>query len=144
MAYAAQSDLLNCMTQQELTSLTDDTKSGQANVAIIDGKLNNATGMIDSYCRSRYATPLATSDTVVQLCCDITIYLLYSRRPQKITDIVRQSYVDAIAFLKDISTGKASLDQPVGAATPQTASAGAVRPTHDHLRFTERDLKGFV
>jgi phage gp36-like protein len=144
MAYAVQSDLLLRVTAQELVALTDDAKSGQANAGTISGALDEATAEIENYCRGRYQTPLQASNTVTRLCRDIAIYLLYSRRPQKMNDTVRQRYEDAIALLKDVSTGKAQLDQPSGATTPQTMTSGAALPTCSHLRFTEHDIKGFV
>ena len=147
MAYAAQADLLLRVTPQELASITDDVNKGTS--AVIDetkvtAALDEASGVIDSYCRNRYQTPLQASNSVVRICRDLTIYMLYSRRPQKMQDSVRARYEDAIALLKDISTGKAQLDQPTGVTTPQTATGGAVLPTRQDLRFTDRDLKGFV
>ena len=144
MAYAALSDLLLRVTSAELVALTDDTRSGQVATDTVAGALTEASAMIDSYCRDRYGTPLQPSGTATRICRDITLYLLYSRRPQKMSDTVRQRYEDAVAVLKDISAGKASLDQPAGSTTAQTPSAGAVLPRHTGLRFTERDIEGFV
>jgi phage gp36-like protein len=144
VAYATQADLQLRVTDQELQALTDDDRIGQPNQAIIGGVLDEASAQVDSYCRTRYATPLQLSTDVTRITRDIAVYLLYSRRPQKMNDTVRQRYDDAIALLKDVSVGKASLDQPLTATAAQvTAGAGSV-PTCNHQRMTDCNLEGFV
>ncbi len=144
MSYAVQADLLDRVTAVELVQLTDDEKTGQVDVTKVQAALDRATGVIDSYVRTRYQTPLQTSNTATEICVDLTLYYLFSRRAQKMRETVRQSYDDAIAILKDISTGKASLDQPVGAPTPQTSSAGAVRPRDQRETFGKHNMEGFI
>jgi phage gp36-like protein len=131
------------MSMVELIQLTDDAKTGQVNAAVVVDILEKASGKVDAYSRARYQTPLQPADTIVEITRDIAIYALFSRRPGKTRDEVRQRYEDAIGVLKDISTGKASFDQPV-ADSPQSTSAGPVRPCKTGLRMTERDLEGFV
>jgi phage gp36-like protein len=146
MAYATQDDLLQRMTLAQLTQLTDDAtpKAGVPDETKVNGALEEASGRVDSYCRSRYVTPLQQSDTVTTITRDVAVYFLFSRRPQQMAETVRQRYEDAMAMLKDVAAGKAVLDQPVTAAAPQSVSAEAVKPTHDHRRFTEKDIHGFV
>jgi phage gp36-like protein len=143
MAYLTQTDLLQRITTAQLTQLTDDANVGSPNATVVSGVLDEASGKVDGYCRGRYATPLQTSAEVTAIARDIAVYLLWSRRPNKMSDEVRQRYEDAVALLKDISTGKATLDQPTG-APPQSTTAGPVLPCHDGLRFKECDIKGFV
>jgi phage gp36-like protein len=144
MPYAAQSDLVPLrMTQADLVQLTDDTNIGAVNAAVVNAALEDASGLVDSYCRTRYQTPMQASDTLNWLTLDITIYLLFSRRREtEVKETVRQGYDDAIARLKDIRDGKEQLDQPV-AATPQTSTASVERPTRP-LRFREHNLDGFI
>jgi phage gp36-like protein len=144
MPYAAQSDLLQRMTLKELTQLTDDSNAGVPDATIVAGELEEASGTVDSYCRSRYVTPLQLSDLVTRVTRDIAVYQLWSRRPQRMSDAVRQRYDDAMGLLKDVSTGKAVLDQPVSAVASQSVAAEAVKPTHSKLRFTDRKLEGFI
>lgn len=144
MPYATQDDLLQRMTLKELTQLTDDDNTGQPDAAIVAGALEEASGRVDAYCRSRYVTPLQQSDTVTTVTRDVAVYMIFSRRPQRMSDTVRQRYEDAMALLKDVSTGKAVLDQPVSAALPQAVAAEAVQPTRNHLRFRDKDIQGFV
>jgi phage gp36-like protein len=153
MAYAVQGDLVPLrMTQKDLTELTVDVPSGDpvadaaTTASITSAALEEASGRVDSYCRSRYVTPLQQSDDVKSLTLDIAQYLIFSRRrTTKMTETVQQRFDQAIAFLKDISTAKASLDQPASAETPQSSAAGPQISERDrHLTFDEKNLKGFV
>lgn len=131
------------MTQAELVQLTDDDNSGDVDAGVVTSALEEASGKVDAYCRQRYVTPLQQSDSVTGLTLDITVYLLFSRRRSfKMAETVRQRYEDAISMLKDISVGKASLDQPGTVQTPQTSSGGP-QFTGKHQIFGERDIKGF-
>lgn len=144
MPYATQADLLQRMTLAQLTQLTDDAKTGAPDGPTVAAALEEASGRVDSYCRGRYVTPLQQSDTVTTIARDVAVYFLWSRRPQQMSETVRQRYEDAMLLLKDVAAGKAVLDQPVSAAAPQSVSAEGVKPTHDHRRFTEKDIHGFV
>jgi phage gp36-like protein len=146
MAYATQANLVPLrMTNQDLIDLTDDDDTGEIATATVSAVLEEASGRVDSYCRGRYQTPLQASDDVVSLTLDIAVYLLFSRRREtNVGETVKQRFDQAIAFLKDISNAKASLDQPVG-NTPQTSLAGPQISERDrHLQFSDRNLKGFV
>jgi phage gp36-like protein len=143
MAYVVQADLLQRMTLKQLTQLTDDALVGSPDATVVDGVLEEASGKVDGYCRNKYATPLQASDQVTAIARDIAVYLLFSRRPGQISADVRQRYEDAIALLKDISVGRAVLDQPVG-DTAQTINAGPVLPKRNDLRFTHKNMDGFV
>lgn len=153
MAYATQAQLVPLrMTQKDVTELTVDVPSGNpvtdaaVTASIVSATLEEASGRVDSYCRSRYATPLQPSDDVVSLTLDIAVYLLFSRRrTQRITETVQGRFDQAIAFLKDISNAKASLDQPITQETPQSSCAGPQISRKDRdLAFREEHLKGFI
>jgi len=144
MPYITQNDLLQRMTLQQLTQLTDDAKTGQPSETVVSGVLEEASGKVDSYVRSRYTTPLQPCDTATTIARDIAVYLLYSRRPGQMPETVRQRYEDAMASLKDIASGKAVLDQPAGSPVPQSTTAGPVKPQRNELRFTDCNMEGFV
>jgi phage gp36-like protein len=144
MPYITQTDLLQRMSLSQLTQLTDDSNAGVPNAAVVAAALEEASGRVDGYCRGRYVTPLQQSDVVTTVARDVAVYLLFSRRPGLTPDNVRMRYEDAMSLLKDVSTGKAALDQPVSAAAPQSVAAEAVRPTRQILRFTDRNIDGFV
>ncbi|MGH2344655.1 MAG: gp436 family protein [Chloroflexota bacterium] len=147
MAYATQDDLVPLrLTQKDLIELTDDDDTGAVNADIVTAALTEASGRVESYCRARYVTPLQQSEDLKSLTLDIAIYLLFSRRREtRIGETVQQRYDNAIAFLKDISSGKASLDQPATAAAPQGSLAGPEISNKDqNLRFSDCQIEGFV
>jgi phage gp36-like protein len=147
VAYATQADLVPLrMSVKDLTELTDDDFSGEINTEIVNGVLEEASGRVDSYCRARYVTPLQPSDSLTSLVLDIATYLLFSRRREtRITDTVQERFNQAIAFLKDISNAKASLDQPATQQTPQSSMGGPEISQKDRrLTFREKNLEGFV
>lgn len=142
MPYAVKADLSpRRISLAELLQLTDDTNTGAVNDALVTDILDEASAQVDSYAGQRYGVPLQSSSQVKGLTLTIAEYLLYLRRKRMKPD-VRQSYEDAIAFLKDVSSGKARLDQPA-AATPQS-SAGDVQVTAKPERFSDQNLSGFL
>ena len=146
MAYATQADLVPLrMTEKDLTELTDDAGAGAIDSTIVDAALAEASGLVDSYCRGRYQTPLQANQNIVSLTLDIAVYVLFKRRREtRMAETVQTAYTGAIAFLKDISASKASLDQPSGAA-PQSSTAGPQHSRLDgELAFRAEHLKGFV
>ncbi len=147
MAYATQDDLVPTrLTITELVQLTCDDDSKQVNPDVVSAVLDEASGLVDSYCRNRYVTPLQPSQDVKGKTIDIALYLLFKRRRNaKMGEIVRQSYEDAIAFLKAVAGAKASLDQPVNSVTPQVSAAGPKISQRDRrLRFSDRETGGYV
>ena len=154
MAYAQQSDLCPLrLTQTELTQLTIDVPSGvpatdaATTASITAAVLEEASGTVDSYCRARYVTPLQPCDMVTAKTIDIALYLLFRRRRGGLqpTEIIRQNYEDAIQFLKDVATSRASLDQPATQQVAQSSMAGPQISNRDyHLRFSNHNMDGFV
>lgn len=145
MPYATIDDLVPLrLTQKDLIELTDDVgDADEVNTSIVDAALREASGRVDSYCRQRYVTPLQASEDVKALTLDITVYLLFSRRRQTgVSETVQTRFDQAIAFLKDISSGKASLDQATNAQAPQSSSGEAV-VTRKPERFSDHNLSGY-
>jgi phage gp36-like protein len=144
MAYATKADLMpRRLSNAELIQLTDDSSSGKINDAVVDAELTEASAKVDSYCRQRYQVPLQASDQIKGLTLDIASYLLFLRK-RRVPEEIRQAFDDAIAFLKDVAAGKASLDQPVGAAAQEPATSAGVKATEVPERFSDDNLKGFA
>lgn len=145
MAYLTQNDLLQRMTLSQLAQLTDDSgaKPPSVNAGVVAGALDEASAKVDGYCRNKYAVPLQTSSEVTAIARDIAVYLLFSRRPGQIPEAARQRYEDAMSLLKDVSAGKAVLDQPVGQPA-QSIAAEATPPSTNTLRFTDDNTGGFA
>jgi phage gp36-like protein len=90
--------------------------------------LTKASARIDSYLRAHYTLPLASPypDEIVDACAHLAAYTLLVRRgydPGKFDATFRLNYEDAIAYLKDLSAGRAAL--AVSADTTPTTNEGA-------------------
>jgi len=139
MPYCTAQDMIDRFGEPELLQLTD-----RAGVGVIDDQalglaINDASAQIDGYLAGRYELPLATVPTIlVSLACDLARYQLYDIRA---TDSVEKRRDDAIAYLKDVATGKVSLGLSSGgvAATP---SDGAQMQSGG--RIFGRDTGGFL
>jgi len=129
------------IAESELVQLTDDDGSGDVNADVVSQVLVEASATIDSYSRLRYALPLQVSEQIKGICLDLAVYSLFSRR-RRVDKDTGDRYAAAVQFLRDVSTGKAALDQPASAA-PQI-SGGPTVPTRKHERFSDDDLEGFV
>lgn len=142
MAYAVKADLQQRVTQKRLVELTDFDGSGELNDARITETLDMASAEIDSYASGRYSLPLAASNQVKDLCLRIAIYRLYANRQREMPEMVKNDRDDAIALLKDVAAGKASLDQP---AAVQTAETDVMTRDHetDPEAFDENKLENF-
>ena len=82
--------------------------------------IEDAQSEIDSYLASRYSVPLATPPSVIKrLAGDIARYCLHG---DNATETVQKRYDAAIAFLKNVAAGKATLG--LEAQTP--APAGGI------------------
>ncbi|WP_374355561.1 gp436 family protein [Chitinimonas sp.] len=117
MNYATQQDLIDRFGADELLQLTDRNNVGQIDAVAVNRALGDADAEINGYLAGRYTLPLATVPAIVQrVACDLALYQLYGNR---VTDPVRQRYVDAVGLLKSIGSGSVQL----GVATGQAASA---------------------
>jgi phage gp36-like protein len=143
MAYATQDDLVPMrITLGDLTELTADDDSEGPDESVVNAALATASATVDSYCAQRYQTPLQASNVITNLTADLALYDLASRRRDtKPTETWTQRYQQAMALLKDISAGRASLDQPA-AAQPQGSSADVTVPRRRQT-FDDCHLKGF-
>lgn len=127
MTYATQADLETRFKNQELIELTDEAGTGVIDAAAVAVALADADSEINGYIGSRYTLPLTqTSPELVRLACDITRYKLYDARA---TELVKARYDDAIAKLRDVARGVASLgideaSQPVKVAGGASISSG--------------------
>ena len=110
MAYAVKADLQKRLDDAKLLQLTDFANAGSVDDTRITEALNAASSLVDSYTGGRYVLPLTVSDQVKDITLDIAIYKLHSGR-QIDSDPVKEAYDQALRFLKDVSAGKASLNQ---------------------------------
>lgn len=81
-----------------------------ATLAVINQALAVADGLVDSYLGARYTLPLAIVPAVLrEVALDLARYEMHK---EKATEEVRNRRDQAVAWLKDISSGKATLGAP--------------------------------
>lgn len=122
MSYAAQTDLEAAFTAQEIAQLT----AGGRNVA---DACDAASQEADSYLATRYAVPVTTTplpEHLVQAVCDIARYRLYAGAADP---EVQNRYEQAVAWLKDVSAGRALLP-----GVPLNAGEGSDAPGQSPVR----------
>ena len=112
MAYATKADLQKRITDARLVQLTDFDGSGEMDDTRITEALDLATSAIDSYTSGRYTLPLVGSNQVKDLCVTLAVHKLYEGRQLAPPEMVAKQQEDAMRLLRDVSGGKAALDQP--------------------------------
>ena len=141
MGYAVKADVQKRLTDAKLVQLTDFAATGAMDDAKITQALDDASAVVDSYTRGRYVLPLTVSDQVKNLAVDIAIFKLHEGR-QLVNETVEKAYGRAVAFLKDVSRGTASLEQ---ATKTQATEMDVKRPDReeDPRAFEDEHLEGF-
>lgn len=112
MPYATLADLLAHFGSDELIELTDRAtpQAGTVDETVLAHAQAAAKGEIDGYVAMRYALPFASVPLrLVDLACDITRYHLYTHA---VPDLVAERYRAAIAFLRLVADGRATLGIP--------------------------------
>lgn len=139
MPYASQQDLVDRFGELELIQLSDREDGAAIDADVVAAALADADELVDSYIAARVALPLSTvPPRLVRVAGDIARYFLHAESP---TEQVRTAYKDALAWLRDVSQGKATLgDDGVTAAAP--ADAGAEFTGDDRL-MTRTGLRDF-
>jgi phage gp36-like protein len=130
--YATVDDLVEELSAEVLLELTDDADTGDledAGVqAISTDALEDAAALIDSYAGARYVVPLDPVPAIINKDCTLlAAYYLYLRRGV-VPPPVQTAFDQAVAWLKDVSKGTATLGptEPEQPLTPD-ALGGTVR-----------------
>ena len=141
MGYCAQSDLLEQISDDKLTQLTDDADTGSIDADVITRSIADADAEIDGYCGRRYTVPFTTVPAIIRkVSVDIALYNLYARRKGAPDD--RQSrYDNAIKLLLNVSKGLITL----GADDPDSTPASSNTPeiSQSDRIFTRDKMSGF-
>lgn len=128
MAYATQADIEKQYSADAVLLVAEDPDNvGQVDTEKVTDNLLSADGVIDGYAeKAGYAVPIAPVPNIVrEMVVDIALYRMSTEAT--LTDEKRQRYEDAIAFLKDVAKGLASLPG-VPVAAPPEAPAGTRVP----------------
>jgi len=126
MSYILQADLLAQLSEPQLVQLTDDEQIGIVNTTRVGQGIADADAEIDGYVATRYAVPVSPVPALIKkLSIDITLYNLWRRR-QKVPDLVRTAYEDAVKKLEQIAKGTITLGVDPAPANSAQASSGEV------------------
>lgn len=125
MAYATIDQLVSLFGAEEIRALSDRQGTGERDDAVVLAALEWASSEVDSYLADRYATPLPSAapfpPVVVSVTGDIARYRLTGGDVRD-SDPIRERYVKALGWLRDVADGRAA----VPGLLPAAAEAGAV------------------
>lgn len=133
--YLTRPELLERRRLEQLQRLASD-EAGQLDTARVDQAIADAESEVTSYLAGRYggdlpATPANASDALKRLVADLVPYHLAKGAPH-VAEALLEEHGRAIAALRDIARGLASLDLPAAPATDTTEPRVAVkRPASD-------------
>lgn len=129
-AYCSIQDMISRYGLDELARLAGSDLVGDDTIddELIDIAINDASALIDSYLRGRYALPLAaTPEELVRICCDLTRYDLRGQRGALgqggVADEVKTRRETAIKWLEQVAKGVIVLDL---AFADQTLASGGI------------------
>ncbi|GGG30970.1 hypothetical protein GCM10010964_18650 [Caldovatus sediminis] len=144
MPYATVADMLARFGEAELTRLTaaEGALDGGVVTERVETALAEATGLIDSYLRRRWAVPLAAPVPVeiVRACCVLARYDLAHGEQREPSEQMRLARKEVIEWLAALADGAAALD----GAVPAAGAAGAGAMASDRARaFSAESLRGW-
>lgn len=115
MPYAEQSDIVATHGQDLLETVAARGDDDAIDATAVSLALESASSEIDSYLSMRYTTPIAAPTRMVkQVCVDIAVYRL-AYTAAALTEEMRKRYEDAIAWLRSVAKGEATV---IGAEPP--------------------------
>ncbi|MBI3771464.1 MAG: DUF1320 domain-containing protein [Gammaproteobacteria bacterium] len=124
MTYITRKQLIDRFGNTELEQLTDRLNRGQIDTAVLDEAIADAGATIDSYLQQAYSLPLAQAlidaSPLKRICGDLVLFYLYSNGAPEHAE---KNHDKAIAWLRDIASGKATLGEQ------DTQAVGGMRVT---------------
>lgn len=138
--YATLEDLVERAGDREIRDIADRDRDGIPDATVIAGALQDADNLVNTYVGAKYPTPLATVPPIVTTwAVSIARYVLHRNGAP---EHVQTDYKDAIAALKDVARGVATL--PVAPGDPGISSNSAtVMAEHPDQVFTADRLRGW-
>lgn len=127
MPYATADDIVDLYGAAQLAVIADRDGDGLPDQPAVDRALDEASVEIDLHIGARYPLPLPTTPPALRrIAVDIAVYRL-AQGGAILTTEFRTRYDDAVATLKRIAEGRASLGLPAdpgGAGDGGTSSGG--------------------
>lgn len=119
MSYVTKQQLIDAFGADELVRITDHAGADDIDDDVLAAAIANAERVANSYLAPRYPLPLAQGlvdgSALPYQVGNVVRYFLYGARP---TEEVESRYEEAIAWLKDLAAGRASLGETDAVATP--------------------------
>lgn len=118
--YCDVTELRTRFGHEEVNQLLDPDGSG-VDDAIATAEIQTASAVIDSYLSGRYPLPLSVTPAILPgVCADLVRYALYRN---VVPELVKERYLSAMRWLRDVADGKASLGLALNQETPATDAA---------------------
>lgn len=132
MSYSKLENLTNIIPLKELINLTNDTAPAtEINIEKINKAIEYADELINSYLRNKYVLPLKYVPMIIQqLSTDIAAYRLYSRRPGKLPEHIKESYEEAKKILSNLQKEQMLLDLPSEHPSEEVAKSSKMITTN--------------
>jgi len=129
--YLSAAEFIDRYTEREAVMLSADVGSNVVNTARLERGLIDASAQVDGYLGRRFALPLLSAvtmqpvvpDVVKRLTGDIARYLMTGTHVRE-TEAIRNRYKDAMAELKRIAEGEATVGVELALASSVSAPAG--------------------
>jgi phage gp36-like protein len=135
MAYATAQELVDRVGIDALSAVSDRDWDAAIEDESVTAAIDDASAEIDSYLAARYPLPLADPPAAVKRACiDMAMYHLSGNRT---TEEVEKRYKNAVAWLRDVAKGLATLG-----SAPAEAAAGGASFTAGARLSTRESLKG--
>jgi phage gp36-like protein len=139
--YANLQDVLNRLPLETVLYATDDEREGVVTDSVesrVTATLLESSSEADSYLAQRYITPVLSVPEVLKTkVLDVVVYRLLLRRgirPGSADESLETQGKAALAWFRDVATGKASIPAP-GLSTGDAGSSGAGKP---HVKAADR------
>ncbi|WP_241565249.1 gp436 family protein [Paenirhodobacter populi] len=138
--YASLEDLIERAGDKELRDIADRDRDGAPDAAVIEAALQDADNLVNTYVGAKYPVPLPSTPPIVRTwATSIARYVLHRNGAP---EHVETDYKDAIAALKDVARGVATLPVEAGESAI-AASSGTVMAAHPPQVFTPDRLRGW-
>tara|TARA_R100001129_G_scaffold173048_1_gene144165 strand:+ start:341 stop:772 length:432 start_codon:yes stop_codon:yes gene_type:complete len=142
LTYVTQQQLIDRFGEKELIQLTDRVNRPATTIddTVVDGAIADAVALVDGYVGKVYKLPVSPVPTVLtRMSADIARYYLHGKSADK-DGPVHRAYLEAVAWLKDVSKGLVSIDADGVVSAP--AGGGSIRAKTGDRVFTRDSLKG--
>ncbi len=141
MAYASLDDLLKKIDEPTLVRLTDVAGTGLIDETVAARAVRDADALVDAYVATHYVVPVnPVPHVITDTSATLAVAALFAFRslPSPVWEGGRER---AIAFLKEVAAGKATLEGVVAEPAPSANTASSTHVSSNPRNFS-RDLLG--